>query len=123
MLKVIILIIISELWNAAGQILYKKGLNELTSMSLTTLGGVVDFLKYIFTHPFVWLGIGSMVVCIAFWIAALAQADLSFVYPIGSIQYVFVVLAAHFLLGEKLDWRKLAGTALVVGGVILISMT
>ena len=123
MMKVIILIIISELWNAAGQILYKKGLNELTALDLATPGGVIDFLKYIFTHPLVWLGIGSMVVCIVFWIAALAQADLSFVYPVGSIQYVFVMLAAHFLLGEKLDWRKLAGTALVVGGVILISMT
>lgn len=123
MLKVIVLIVISELWNAAGQILYKKGLNELTSISLTTLGGAVAFLKYVFSHPLVWLGIGSMVFCIAFWLAALAQADLSFVYPVGSIQYVFVMLAAHFLLGERIDRHKLIGTALVVAGVLLISLS
>jgi drug/metabolite transporter (DMT)-like permease len=122
-LKVVILIVISELWNAAGQILYKKGLNELTSVSFATLRGITDFLKYVFGHPYVWLGIGSMVVCIAFWVAALAQADLSFVYPVGSVQYVFVMISAHFLLGEKIDWRKMMGTALVVGGVILISLT
>ncbi len=123
MLKVVILIVISELWNAAGQIFYKKGLNELETLDLATPGGIARFLKYVLTHPLVWLGLGFMVVCIAFWIAALAQADLSFVYPIGSIQYVFVMLAAHAFLGEKLDWRKIAGTILVVAGVLLISMT
>jgi uncharacterized membrane protein len=57
------------------------------------------------------------------WLIALAQGDLSLVFPIGSIQYIFVLFSAHIFLNEKIDRMKLIGTFLVVAGIILITIS
>jgi uncharacterized membrane protein len=57
------------------------------------------------------------------WLMALAQADLSLVFSIGSLQYIMILVLAHFLLGEKIDKMKLIGTFLVVAGIILITIS
>ena len=54
---------------------------------------------------------------------ALAQADLSFVFPVGSIQYIFVLFGTSIFLGEKIDRMKLTGTLLVITGIILITLS
>jgi drug/metabolite transporter (DMT)-like permease len=123
MYKVIALILFAELWNAAGQIFYKRGMNTLEPQSLGGVSAFLRFIKIVFRSPLIWLGILSMTACLIVWLIALAQADLSFVYPVGSVQYLFVLIAAHLFLGEKIDAMKLVGTLMVVAGVILISVT
>ena len=53
-------------------------------------------------------------------ITALAQAELSIAFPIGSLQYVMTLFAAHYFLDEKINRLKLIGTFLVVGGIALV---
>lgn len=121
--KVLILVIIAELWNTAGQLCYKKGLNGMAAHDMATFGGIVSFVRDALSRAYVWLGLGAALTCILIWFLALAQADLSFVYPISSIQYVFILVGAHFFVGEKIDAHKVLGTALVIAGIVIISMT
>ena len=58
---------------------------------------------------------------VVLWLVALAQNNLSLMYPLGSMQYLLTLLAARIFLGEKIDRPKLAGTFLVVSGIILIA--
>lgn len=121
--RVILLILLSELINTAGQILFKKSTNAAGSGSIRGLSGHAGYIKTMFSKHNVWMGFSCQVIAVAVWLLALAQADLSFVFPVGSMQYIFILLGAHIFLGEKIDKMKLLGTLLVVAGIVLISIS
>lgn len=123
MIKIIIIILIAEIWCAVGQILFKKTTNGMELQSLRGVNSHIKFMKNILTKPMVWLGLGAMTLGLLIWFAALAGADLSVVSPISSLQYILILFAAHLFLGEKINRKKLIGTLLVVLGIILIAMS
>ena len=123
MIKVLIFIIVAEVWTAIGQVLLKKSANSMEAHSLRSAGNITYFIKNVTSRPMTWMGLSFMSVGMVVWLMALAQADLSIVFSIGSIQYVMILFLAHYLLGEKIDGMKLAGTLLVVSGIILITIS
>lgn len=123
MIKVLLFILIAEVWTAIGQVLLKMSTNSMEACSLHMAGGVARFIKNISCKPMIWAGLLSMSVGMVAWLMALAQADLSIVFSIGSVQYIMILFLAHYLLGEKIDKMKLIGTILVVMGIILITIS
>ncbi len=123
MIKVLFLIIVAEAWTAVGQVLFKKSTNSIEVHSLRTTGNMARFIKNITSKPMIWVGLLSMSIGMVVWLIALAQADLSIVFSIGSIQYILILFLAHYLLGEKIDKMKLIGTLLVAVGIILIAIS
>ena len=121
--KVILLILLSEIWNVTGQIIFKKSTNTIDAGSMRGLSGHVKYIQNALTKNSIWLGFGFQVLCVATWILALAQADLSFVFPVGSIQYIFVLFGTYIFLGEKIDRMKLTGTFFVITGIFLITLS
>lgn len=75
------------------------------------------------TNPMILTGLVSMTAGLVIWIAALAQAELSLVFPITSLQYIVTMVAAHYLLGEKINKLKLIGTLLVIIGITLVALS
>ena len=122
-IKVILLVLLSEIWNAAGQILFKKSTNAVDAGKMRGVAGHVGYLQSVLAKGSRWAGFSLQVVAIATWLVALAQADLSFVFPVGSIQYIFILFGAHIFLGEKIDRMKIAGTLLVIAGIALIALS
>ena len=122
-IKVILLILLSETWNVTGQILFKKSTNTIDAGSMRGVSGHVKYIKDVLTKNSIWIGFSFQVLCVATWIVALAQADLSFVFPVGSIQYIFVLFGTYIFLGEKIDRMKLTGTLLVITGIVLITLS
>ncbi|MFA5143550.1 MAG: EamA family transporter [Candidatus Omnitrophota bacterium] len=122
-IRVILLILLSEALNVTGQIFFKKSTNAVEAGKMRGVSGHISYLKTVLSKSYIWLGLAFQVLCVATWIMALAQADLSFVFPIGSIQYIFILSAAHIFLGEKVDRMKVTGTLLVMGGIVLISVS
>lgn len=55
------------------------------------------------------------------WVWALRQVPLATAYLFMSVSFVVVPVGAWYFLNEQLDWRTLAGSALVIGGIILSS--
>ncbi|WP_411834135.1 EamA family transporter [Pseudoxanthomonas mexicana] len=55
------------------------------------------------------------------WMAAISRLPLSRAYPFMSINFVLVALLAAWLFREHLDAYKVAGTAVIVVGVIILS--
>ena len=123
MIKVLIFIIMAEALTAVGQVLFKKSTNSLELHSLRGAGNIIRFIRNVLSKPLIWVGLSSMAIGLAVWLMALAQADLSLVFSIGSIQYIMILFLAHFLLGEKIDKMKILGTFLVVLGIIFIAIS
>ena len=57
-----------------------------------------------------------------FWIALLMGkgADLSLVYPLLSVSYIFAMVASHFFLGEQLSPGRIGGTIIILAGVVVL---
>jgi uncharacterized membrane protein len=123
MIKTILLILFSEMWNTAGQVFFKKGANDIDLERVHDVRSYLDLLQKSLKKPFIWLGFLSMAVGLGIWLIALAGAELSFVFPVGSLQYLAIMVAAWMFLGEEIDRMKLIGTLLVVLGVILIAVS
>ena len=123
MIKILALILLSELWTTAGQIFFKKSTNQLEPSRLGNLKAYFVFAQKILRMPEIWFGLILMAVGLVIWLAALSRSDLSTAFPIASIQYVFVLIASRIFLKEPLDRMKITGTLLVVAGIITISFS
>lgn len=120
MVNTILLVIVAEILACAGQIMFKKGANRLKTYELHKLEGHASFLRDAISEPQILLGFVFMAVSLVVWILALASAELSIVFSLGSLQYILILFTAHYLLGEKIDLPKVAGTFLVVAGIALV---
>ena len=55
------------------------------------------------------------------WLMVLDKADVSFALPITALSYVSVAAVSALILHEHITWQKMAGIALILGGVVLVS--
>jgi len=124
MVKIILLVVFAAVFSTTAQILFKKSVNNVDSgKSLRGLRGHMNYLKDILSKGTVWAGLFSQIVCLTMWIMALAQADLSVVFPLGSVQYIFILFSSHIFLNEKINRIKLASAFLIVTGIVLITIS
>ena len=71
-------------------------------------------------RPWLWAGIGCYVGEFLAWLAFLSLVPLSEGVLLGSINIVAVMVAGRLLFGERLTPWRLAGMALIAGGVALV---
>jgi multidrug transporter EmrE-like cation transporter len=104
------LVIVCTLLGAAGQVLIKMGANSLTHSSpfamLTNVPLMEGYSLY-----------GLMTVLFIF---ALRDEELSFVYPIISLTYVWVTGLSVWFFHEAVNGFKAAGVAAIVLGVFVL---
>ena len=81
MIKIILLVLLSEIFMAVGQIFFKRTTNALDSYSLKGVHTKIRFLNDVLTKPLIWAGFLSMAIGLVIWLTALAQGDLSLVFP------------------------------------------
>ena len=123
MIKIVLLVLMAEIFGAVGQTLFKKSTNTIKVRSLKDVGTIVRFLVDILVKPYIWVGFLCISGGLVMWLIALAQGDLSLVYPISSMQYILILISAHLFLQERVDAMKLIGTFLVVFGIILAAIS
>jgi drug/metabolite transporter (DMT)-like permease len=122
--KIVLLAISAAVFGTTAQILFKKSVNAVDSgKSLRGMRGHLEYFRNILSKNTVWAGLFSQIVCLTLWVMALAQADLSFVFPLGSAQYIFILFGSHVFLNEKINKMKLASAFLIVVGIVLITIS
>jgi multidrug transporter EmrE-like cation transporter len=100
----------------AGQVCFKLGLDRIPDEAAG-----LGLWGRIARSPWIGLGIAAYAVEFPVWLAVLTIAPLSEAFPAASLGYVGVTLAGRFLLGERINRRRLVAMALVVLGVALVS--
>ena len=95
---------------ACGQILFK-----LTANALAETGSI--FAGKTFTILFCALALYG--VTTLGWIWVLQKGNLSRIYPIMALSFVFVPILSHFLLGEKFNTQYFVGVGLLLCGIVL----
>ncbi len=123
MIRIILLILFSAIMVSIAQVLFKKGVGPHGTPNMRSASSYGRFMGRVLATPTIWLGFGAMTVGVVVWLIALAQSDLSVAFPLESMQFVVIMIAARIFLGEKIDARKVLGTLMVAIGIILISMS
>lgn len=108
------------LCTTSGELLLKHGMNQLGQLSLEPreLPGA---LLRIFTTPVILAGFGLIFGASLGWLALISRVPLSYAYPMLAMGYVVVMLQSWLLLGEELNASRIAGTIVILLGVILVA--
>lgn len=113
-------ILFTVLTNAAAQLMLKKGVMTLGTISLAGGNPIVKMLEIVF-QPFVFMGFLMFVVSMASHLYVLSKVELSFAYPFLSLAYVAVAVAAWLLFGENLNPLRIFGIGFICVGTVLIA--
>lgn len=103
----------------AGHLLIKAGLNAAT----TNIAGATlsTRIGHILMRPEVIEGLLIYLLGTACWMTAVAQKEISFLYPLTSVNYVLVVATSVIFFHEAVSVRRSAGVAVIVLGMILMN--
>ena len=114
-MNVVVLTIFNAVLMAIGQMLWKHG------MTGAEIHGVVDILRAML-NPFVLLGFTIYAGTTLLWLYILNKAEISYVYPIQSLVFVFVLIASIFIFHESVGINRFVGVGLIIVGVIISSL-
>ncbi|WP_192456251.1 4-amino-4-deoxy-L-arabinose-phosphoundecaprenol flippase subunit ArnE [Musicola keenii] len=73
-------------------------------------------------HVLLWMGFSLLLLGVAMllWLAVLQRVAVSVAYPMLSLNFILVTLAARWIWREAISLRQTAGIVLIVAGVILM---
>ncbi len=86
---------------------------------MSKLGSAQDTLLNIF----IFLGYSALILRGVLWTFALKDVAISLAYPLLSLSFVLILGVSHLLFNEPLTVGKVVGSALIIAGVILTSMS
>lgn len=105
---------IGDVLNSAGM----KRQGELTDWSLH---GLLCFARDVAQNWYILLGMPAMALSFFALMALLSTTTLAFAVPATASSYIFETGLAEYLLKEKVDWHRWAGTILVAIGITLLA--
>ena len=109
----------SSILVVCGHLLIKAGLNSANlHIASATLGGRI---LHILIQPEVIEGLLIYLLGTLCWMAAVAQKEISFLYPLTSVNYVLVVATSVLFFHETVSLRRAAGVAVIVFGIFLMN--
>lgn len=111
------LVFLCTLLGAAAQVLMKIGANRLPSFSGATLGSVLAAVAL--NLPLI-LGLSCYGLFTVGLIFALRDGELSILYPVIALNYVWVTILSVLLFRESINVFKLIGISTIVFGVIVL---
>ena len=111
----LLLVFACSLIGAAAQVLMKIG-----TKGLPPAGTFLDTIVGIFTNPYLFTGYSLYGISAVLLILALRHAELSILYPVLSLTYVWVAVLSVVFFHEAMPPLRILGIATVVMGVAIL---
>ncbi len=122
-LKILLLLIASDILETAIQFFFKKSALAQHGFVVTDPASSLVFLKAVFSSPFLWAGLLTVVTVFIIWSTVLSRIDLSVAVPIASFSYILVPLVSIIFLHEKITVLRWLGIFFILAGVVLVSLS
>ena len=122
-LKTYVLILFIILFAPLGNVLLSKGMKNVGRIALQDPESVGRIFVQVFTSPYIWLGIGSLLLFFIAYLLVLSWADYSFVQPASATSYAVVALLGHFALKESITPTRWIGVLVICSGVLVVGNT
>lgn len=121
MLRVLIAMTVAAASAAAGQILVKRGMQQVGSLENYAPMALLLYLGQTVSNWYVILGTVLNTVFYVLFLAALSWTDVTVALPMTAIEYGFAALLAVIFLKEQVSPLRWAGVMFVILGVIIIA--
>lgn len=122
-IKVFLLLILADFLETFHQFCFKKSTFPGSDPNIAGVYDVLVFFEGVFTSPFFWMGLFSLIAMFIIWSTILSRIDLSVAVPIASFSYILVAVASILFLHETITPLRWLGIVLILTGVIVVSMS
>lgn len=68
------------------------------------------------------LGIALYLFSFIFYFLGVREGELSILYPMVALGYIWTMIWSHFVFAEPISRRKVAGLALIIAGIFLLNL-
>ena len=121
MLKLILILLVGLAFESTGVILLKKGMNAIGEMHGCNAAEIFRVVKAGATNPQILLGVFFEALFFLCLLILMSKSDISFLWPLTALSFVFATFAAMWFLGESVSIVRWFGVILIVIGAAFIS--
>lgn len=121
MTKLILILLIGLAFEAAGVVFLKKGVSEIGSPAKISASEIFQLIKRGVMNPKILLGVFFEAVFFGCLLVLMAKSDISFIWPLTALSFVFTTVAALIFLGETVSFVRWAGVVFIMIGAGFIS--
>jgi drug/metabolite transporter (DMT)-like permease len=121
MAKLLLILLVGLVFESAGVVCLKKGMTEVGETRSYTLPEFARVLRAGIVNPKILLGVLFEAVFFACLLVLLSRSDISFLWPLTALSFVFATFAAIWFLGERVSTARWAGVVFIMIGAALIS--
>jgi uncharacterized membrane protein len=121
MVKLLLILIVGLVFESAGVILLKKGMNHIGEVQSITAGEILRVAKAGAVNPQILLGVFFEALFFLCLVILMSKSDISFLWPLTALSFVFATFAAIIFLGENVSLVRWIGVILIVIGAAFIS--
>ena len=121
MLKLIFILLIGLIFESTGVILLKKGMPQIGDMQKVSVNEVWRVVQAGLTSPQILLGVLFEALFFGCLLMLMSKSDISFLWPLTGLSFVFATFAAIWFLGEHVSPSRWIGVALIMAGAAFVS--
>ena len=121
MIKLLSILLVGLLCESAGVVLLKKGINQIGDVHGYTAAEIFRVVRSGLTSQQIWLGIFFEALFFIGLLVLMAKSDISFLWPLTGLSFVFATFAARWFLDEHVSPVRWVGVILIVLGAGFIS--
>ena len=119
--KLLLILLIGLVFEAAGVMFLKKGLMKVGDIQKINVPEILRVIKSGITSPQILLGVFFEALFFGCLLYLLSKGDVSFVWPLTALSFVMTTFAALFFLDEKVSAMRWAGVVFIMIGAACIS--
>ena len=112
MLKLLLILFVGLLCESAGVVLLKKGMTQIGDMNGYTAAEIFRVFKSGLTSQQILLGMFFEALFFIGLLVLMAKCDISFLWPLTGLSFVFATFAAMWFLGEHVSPTRWIGVIL-----------
>lgn len=121
MAKLLIILLIGLVFESTGVVLLKKGMGQVPPLRQINGSEMLRVVRAGLTSPQILLGVFFEALFFACLLILMAQSDISFLWPLTGLSFVFATLGAMWFLNEQVSSIRWVGVVLIMIGAGLIS--
>jgi len=120
---ILICITISNALDAIRDTFLKSAINSVGELGESKIKNVIRFIFRLLKKPQVWISFACSIFSLFFYLFVLSKAELNFAFSLDSMHYIFIAFSAKIFLKEKVGPKRWLGTAFVVVGIMLVTLS
>jgi len=121
MVKLLLILLVGLAFESTGVVLLKKGMTHIGDMNGITAAEILRVCKAGATNPQILLGMFFEALFFGCLLILMARSDISFLWPLTGLSFVFATFAAIWFLNERVSGVRWIGVVLIVIGAAFIS--